>query len=250
MSSRFGNLDVVIEKTSEFATQKLAKDLSLYLSDAKKQNSSVLFLSSGGSALSVLDFIHSDVLGEYLTIGVLDERYDKTNKDNNFTQLMQTEFYAAAKKIGCGFIDTSVREGQTQEELAVWFEKKIMDWIANNPGGSSIATVGVGTDGHTSGIMPFGEAHKMFEELFEGKNLVVAYDARGKNQFSKRITTTISFLKKIQKIFILMTGKKKKDAFLRMQEDGSIAEIPARILKKLHGVLYVDEALFPKEGMR
>ncbi len=243
MNEKLGNLDIVVEKTSEATAKKLAEDLSLYLTKAKKEKRNILFLSSGGSALSVLDLISSDILGDYLTISVLDERYDDTNENNNFTQLIKTGFYTSAKGAGCGFIDTSVKDGQSQEELASYFEGEIKEWMDKNPDGKIVATVGVGTDGHTSGMMPFPENSKQFSELFESDRWVVAYDATGKNQFKKRVTTSITFLNMIDDVFVLITGKEKSEAFLHIQKEGLLAEIPARILKKLTGVVCIDEAV-------
>ena len=235
-----GNLNIIKEKTPELASKQLAKDLSAYLTKAKEQRKNVLFLSSGGSALAVLDFIPSDILGEYLTIGVLDERYEKTNINNNFTQLKKTEFYKKAKKAGCSFIDTSVKEDQTQEELADFFEGELRGWMKKNPNGKIVATMGVGADGHTSGIMPFPEDENRFIDLFESARWVVAYDAGSKNPFSQRVTTTMTFLRKLDKIFVFMVGANKKTAFLQMQKSGQIAEIPARVLKQLNVNIYID----------
>ncbi len=243
MSKKLGNLDIVVEKTSEATAKKLAEDLSLYLDKAKKKRQNVLFLSSGGSALSVLRLIPSDILGDYLTVGILDERYDETNESNNFTQLSKTKFYKNAKDAGCSFVDTSVKKGQTQEELASYFEEELKEWTDKNPTGKIVATIGVGTDGHTSGMMPFPENPRRFSGLFESDRWIVAYNATDKNQFKKRVTTSITFLKMINDVFVLITGEGKVRAFLQMQKEGSLAEIPARILEKLNGSVYIDEVV-------
>ena len=241
MNDNLGKLEIIKNKTKKDAVKKLSENLSMCLLQNKNKGIKTMFLSSGGSALSVLDFVPLDILGEYLIIEVLDERYDKTNENNNFTQLTKTEFYKKANNFGCSFIDTSVKEGQTQEELAGYFENKLKDWMGKNPLGEIIATVGVGPDGHTSGIMPFPEDENKFAELFESGRWVVAYDATGKNEFTKRVTTTITFLREINRIFVLMTGKEKSGAFLEMKKSGSTAEIPARILKNIKGEVYIDE---------
>ena len=238
---RIGNLNIIKEKTPKCAAKHLAKDLSAYLMEQKSVGKSTLFLSSGGSALAVLDLLQEDILESYLTVGVVDERYDKTNENNNFTQLSRTGFYQKALRAGTSFIDTSVKESQAQEELASFFEEELRGWVKKNPNGKIVATMGVGADGHTSGIMPFSEDESRFAELFEGARWVVAYDVGSKNPFSQRITTTMTFLRKLDKVFVFMVGANKRAAFLRMQEEGSVAESPARILKELHGAIYVDE---------
>ncbi len=241
MSKKLGNLDIIIEKTGKSVAKKLSEDLYFYLIKANEQNIKVLFLSSGGSAFSVLDYINNNVFGEYLTIGVLDERYDETNENNNFTEISRTDFYRRAKKAGCDFIDTSVKENQTQVQLANYFEKELEEWVCKNPNGKIVATMGVGVDGHTSGMMPFNEDSERFTELFESNKWVISYDATGKNQFTKRITTSITFLKKIDRVFVFITGHEKAYIFSRIIEDGLLSEVPSRIIKKLNGSVYVDE---------
>jgi 6-phosphogluconolactonase/glucosamine-6-phosphate isomerase/deaminase len=241
MINKLGNLEIIKAESKTEAVKKLAFDLTYYLTKAREQKIKVLFLSSGGGALSVLNFIHKDVLGDYLTIGVLDERYDKTNENNNFTQLTHTEFYKNAKMEGCGFIDTTVKPEQTQDELENNFEVQLRQWKEGNPKGEIIATVGVGSDGHTSGVMPFPENPELFAELFESEKWVIAYDATGKNEFTKRVTTTLTFIKKIDRVFILMTGKGKVEIFSKIKEDAPVTQLPSQILKKLTGGLYLDE---------
>jgi len=183
------------------------------------------------------------MLGNYLTIGVLDERYDIKGENNNFVQLSQTGFYRKALKSGCAFIDTGVRPGQTQKALADYFEGKLREWRKNNPDGEIIATIGIGPDGHTSGIMPFPEDKDRFDALFNGERWVVAYDAAGKTPYPERVTTTNTFLKLINRAFVFATGREKADALPRMQEDRPVSEVPAAILKELSGNMYIDREL-------
>jgi len=239
MSMTIGNLRINIFKDKAEAARQAADDISRYLSDAQKGDRKVLFLSSGGSSLAILDFIAEDMLGNYLTIGVLDERYDIKGENNNFVQLSQTGFYRKALKSGCVFIDTRVRPGQTRNGLADYFEEKLREWRKNNPDGEIIASIGIGPDGHTSGIMPFPEDKDRFDALFNGERWVVAYDATGKTPYPERVT----FLKLINRAFVFATGREKADALPRMQEDRPVSEVPAAILKELRGNMYIDREL-------
>ena len=243
MNRTIGNLKIHIFKDKAEAARQVADDISLYLSDAQKGGRKVLFLSSGGSSLAILDFIPDNILGDYLTIGVLDERYDREGKNNNFVQLSMTGFYRKALKSGCAFIDTGVRPGQTQKDLADYFEGRLRGWRKNNPDGEIIATIGIGPDGHTSGIMPFPEDKNRFNALFNGERWVVAYDATGKTPCPERVTTTNTFLKLINRVFVFAAGREKADALRRMQEDRPFSEVPAAILKELSGDMYIDREL-------
>lgn len=243
MSNKLGNLEVFVQKTKEGAAKKLAEDLSSYLVVAKNSNQNILLLLSAGSAFSVLDFISNNSFGSNLTIAVLDERYDKTNENNNFNQLTKTDFYSRAKAHGCSFIDTSVKQNQTKESLAGFFEGELVSWSKNNPSGEITATVGMGNDGHTSGIMPFPDEKEYFEKLFESDKWVVAYNASGKNEFADRVTTTITFLRKIKRVFCFTVGKNKADVYLRLQKEAPVDEMPVQVIKELHGFVYIDESV-------
>jgi len=243
MNESVGNLKVFIQKTKEETAKKLAEDLNNYLVDAKNSNKNILLLLSGGSAFSVLDYVSSDSFSHNLTISVLDERYDKTNKNNNFSQLTKTDFYYRAKDGGCSFINTTIKSNQTKESLAYFFEKELMLWMENNSDGEIISVVGIGEDGHTSGIMPFPEEKEYFKELFDGGKWVVEYSASGKNQFPDRITTTITFLKRIKTVFCFVVGSNKADVYTKLKTEISLNKMPAQIVKELNGFIYIDESV-------
>jgi len=221
--------------------QELGFDLSQELIALKNRGYKVLLLLSGGSALSVLTHISNNGLGEHLTIGMLDERYDPSNQDSNFIQLTKTEFYRRAKKSGCSFIDTSTKRGQTQKEMGNYFEKNLKTWKKINKRGIILATLGMGTDGHIAGIMPFPKNDKRFQWLFMGKNWVAAYDATNKNLYPLRVTTTITFLKIINSGFVYICGENKAAAFKKISSPGKISELPCRALKQSKKItIYTD----------
>ncbi len=242
MAGTIGNLRVHVFEDRVEAARRAGGDIARCLSDARKRGRNVLFLSSGGSSLAILDFIPYEVLGGHLTVGVLDERYDR-GEDNNFVQLSRTGFYRKAVAAGAGFVDTSVKAGQTDEALADHFESELREWRRTNPDGEIVATIGIGPDGHTSGIMPFPEDEVRFEALFNAERWVVAYDASGKSPHPKRVTTTLTFLRLISRAFVFACGREKADALRRLQEERPPAEVPAAVLKELRGDLYVDAEL-------
>ncbi len=240
MEVKIGRLLLLKYKNKKDALMSLAKDLSNALGVGKEKGIPILFLISGGSSFEALEFISSDVLGENITIAVLDERYDPTNKNNNFSQLKKLNFFKKAQSAKCHFIDTSAKKEQSQKELAEYFEKSLREWKKNNPKGVIFATAGIGADGHTSGIMPhkYPQEENEFYKLFDSENWVCAYDAKEKNKFPERITTTNTFLRQINKVFIFIFGKEKKKAFLSFKKNGISVEVPARVLKEINGAIY------------
>lgn len=245
-----GNLKFYIRKDSDGTLAFFADDITRKLKefrDVEKRN--VLFLSSGGSAMGVLDRIDEGVLGPYLTIGIFDERYDPSNRTSNYAQLRKTTFYKRAVQHGCRLIDTSTQKGQSQEELADFYEAELRFWRERHPRGAIMATMGVSLDGHTAGIMPHPNEKERFHDLFESERWIVAYDAKEKNEFPLRVTTTYTFLRYVDIVGIYFVGAAKGPMFRKLMEGDSCAELPGRIIKTLpRGAVYADSALVSAAG--
>ncbi len=215
---------------SDKAALHARSELIRYLTKCKTDGSNVLLCLSGGSALELIKDFPMDVLGSRVTITVLDERYSTDPKINNMAQIAATGFLEKAKANGCQLIDTRVKEDDSIEEVVAGYNMGLLRWVQNNPKGKIVATVGMGPDGHTSGIIP-GSAG--FDRLFgvDQKNFVVGYEAANQPDTQKmRITTTFEFLEKIAYAVMLVLGEGKRDALIRlMAEEGTLSETPARI---------------------
>ena len=236
-------IETIKGATPSVLAQKAAVALNEHLFAHKN---GFCLLLSGGSALNILDSgLDVNLFNKNVTVGVLDERYSTDPKINNFDQLTQTSFYKKIVGMGAKFIDTRVRESgptqkernatrkETPEKLAERFDNAL-----KNIKVPIIATVGVGADGHTSGMMPFPEDPKRFDELFKNTDrLVVSYDAAGKNQFSQRITTTLPLMSKISYAVGIVVGNEKQQALQKIADkNGTLAETPARILREMKDV--------------
>ena len=241
------NLQVHTVASKGEAASALTEKLNVVLSEAQQDKKSVLLLVSGGSAFDLFPLITASSIDQNVTIGVLDERYSTDPKENNFAQFQQTDFYHGAKEKGAKFIDTTVQDGEVHEQHASRFEQALREWKETNSEGIIVATVGIGPDGHTSGVLPFPENPSLFSELFENpEKLVAAYDADGKNPYRYRSTTTNTFLKEyLDHAFVYAVGENKKDALTRVVSDtGSLAETPARVLREMKDVqLFTDVTL-------
>lgn len=205
-----------------------------------------LFLSSGGSCLELLNKFPQDSLSNTLTVTVLDERAYEDSAINNFSQIKQLNFYEDVKTHGGDFIDTVLKEGESEKELATRFEDSLKVWRERNPGGRIIATFGVGEDGHISGLMPYPEDKKYFNDNFLSSSWVTSYDAGDKNKYPLRVTTTLTFiLNNIDCGIVYIVGESKK-LVLRKLLDNSISQdmdmhsFPAIALKKLNVKIFTD----------
>lgn len=199
----------------------------------------VLFLTSGGSALQLVERIKKVFLKPSLTISVLDERYSEDKNVNNFALLTKTVFYNDAAKAGCSFIDTRVHHNENGETHADRFQKQLKQWRTENSEGIIIATMGMGPDGHISGIMPFPENETLFNDYFENEAVWVKhYNAGNKNEYPLRTTTTIPFIEReIDKAVMVVTGDEKRKAFDSiLEEEKSVAEVPGRVIHKMKDI--------------
>lgn len=217
-------------KTKEEARTNATDGLNNVLG---KISDPILFLSSGGSSLEVLEGLQ---IGENSMVSVLDERYSTDPLVSNFAQLferMQPKTFiphlsAGYSGKGAGFIDTRVRPHETLQQLAQRFERELRTWKQRNPHGAIVITQGMGADGHTAGIMP--------RYIFDNPGQWVAgYDAR--------VTTTLAFLREMVDYSVAyVTGAKKREALKRLlAREGTLSETPARIMREMkHVKLFTD----------
>lgn len=202
----------------------------------------VLLLLSGGSAFAILEYVDLEVLSEDITLSMLDERYSSDPSVNNFMQLSQTDFFASAKEQGVQMIDTRISKGEGREALAERWESELRDWADKNPNGKVIATIGIGEDGHTAGIMI-----NVADQDFNTDSWVISYTVPADiNQYTERITITFTFLReKIDEALVYMVGEKKRKALESINSsEGNTTTTPARILREMHSVqIYTDISL-------
>ncbi len=218
-------MEVFRYKTKEEARAKAADGLDNLF---REISGPVLFLSSGGSSLELLNGLQ---IGENVTVSVLDERYSTDPAVNNFVQLFERIRPNA-------FIDTRVGQNEILEQLAERFEKELRMWKEKNPEGKIVITQGMGFDGHVAGIMPYPENRELFRQMFENRERwVVGYDAAGKNQYPLRITVTFPFLRQVDYSIGYIMGEAKRDALSRVTaSEGSLPETPGRILREMKSV--------------
>ncbi|MEX0930416.1 MAG: 6-phosphogluconolactonase [Candidatus Paceibacterota bacterium] len=204
----------------------------------------VLLLFSGGSALSVIEHIDVREITKRVTLGVLDERFNVAPDDSNFAQLEATDFYQRSVALGAGVIDSRNIEGEGLEETAAWVETTMRAWYENT-GGVTLITQGIGTDGHTAGILPLPDDSDRFDELFVNTNRwVVGYEKPGA-EFPERITVTMPFLRSVvTSSVVYVAGESKHDALrsvLDAPSEDTLAEAPARIIHEMNDVLVLTD---------
>lgn len=222
------------------------KKAATYLNSLFAENTStpLLLLTSGGSALDLLDEVDITHLGSHTTIAMLDDRYSTSQNINNFMTLQKKDFYGVALTLNLNFIESNVQNEETQDELAKRFEASLRDWHRANPKGRVIATLGIGEDAHTAGIMPYPKDKSFFDKTFiNTDSWVVAYDAGKKSKYSKRVTTTIEYIRKhIGSAVAYVSGPRKKEGLQKaINSKSSLHEAPAAVIQKMKSIrLFTD----------
>jgi 6-phosphogluconolactonase/glucosamine-6-phosphate isomerase/deaminase len=251
-------MEIFRQPDAKSAAAEAGEHLNAFLLANKK--SPILLMLSGGSALSILEYVGPAALGENLAISVLDERFSiepevnpvrskppgaatdalrhrTSNGVNNFLQLQKTDFYKDAFGAEASFFGTLPRDGEGPEDLRQRWDKNLKNWREENPNGLIVATLGMGQDGHTAGIFPFPEDADKFQSMFCGGSWTAAYNAGNKSQYTERITTTVTFLKMVDFGFAFVVGKEKQEIFTRLTSGNvKTAGIPANVWHEMKNV--------------
>lgn len=206
-------MEIVRCNSKEEAQKRARGALNTLLSNTQAP---ILFLSSGGSALELLEGLS---IRKNITISFLDERCSADPAINNFSQVTS-------------------RLGERNYINMKRFGKELRTWKERNPTGEIVITQGMGQDGHTAGIMPYPENRKLFKEMFENReHWVVGYDAKEKSDYPLRVTVTMPFLRMADYSIAYIVGEKKREALGRLlKEQGTLAQTPARIMREMKNV--------------
>lgn len=172
----------------------------------------VLLLLSGGSALTILDYVSKQGTGEHLTIAMVDERFSMDKDINNFSQFQKTDFYTFALEMETSFFGSVPRKDETKEMLATRLENNIKNWKTENTSGVIFACLGMGADGHTAGIFPIVDENK-FNTLFNSEPWITSYTTPEDNVCRERVTATIPLLKEVDIAIVFACGQDKKQKF-------------------------------------
>jgi 6-phosphogluconolactonase/glucosamine-6-phosphate isomerase/deaminase len=203
--------------TSLKVVDHVYENISAVLNDNKR----VLWLVSGGStipiAASVLKRLQADSAKlQYLMIMQIDERFGQVgHPDSNWQQLKEA-----------GFLDGNttsfpILQGKDLQTTRSDYEQILEH--ALQKAAYKIGLFGIGTDGHTAGILPGTEATK------KNASLVVAY----RTPDYTRITISAEAISQLDTVIAYAAGSAKENALRTLEKDVPVAEQPAQILKSV-----------------
>ena len=215
-----------IRSTAVTALQTLANRLQSELGSGKR----VLWLVSGGSNIGITVQIMASLPSELthaLTIGLIDERYGEVgHTDSNWQALLQAgvDFkHATAMPV--------LLLGHDRRSTTEHYARTLMSML--NEADISIGLLGLGTDGHTAGILPLSPATQ------DSEALVVDYAS---NPY-ERITLSFAGLRRLDVAYLFAFGTEKSAVVRELVEsDQPLGEQPAQIIKHIHeSYVYNDE---------
>lgn len=234
-------IDIYRESDIQVLIQSAAEAVATEVSQSGEKG--VLLLFSGGSPLEVAKVLPEKIFGPAVTVGVSDERYSTDPAVNNFAQVSDMLWFAAACKKGMQTIDTRPLPNESLVEASVRFDGALKNWKEQYPQGKIIITQGIGLDGHTAGMMPYPENPAFFINTFvKTDRWAVGYDAGEKNKYPLRITTTVPFLLQVDVSVVFVCGEDKKLPIAWVfSEQHDVPEIPGQILHEMRSVaVYTD----------
>jgi 6-phosphogluconolactonase/glucosamine-6-phosphate isomerase/deaminase len=193
----------------------LAKELLYTLVDSH----TVLYLSGGKT-----EVIKPGV------VGLVDERYGgPLHPSSNERMLKDTGFLRYLELLGIPFYPM-LHTDKSREEIAELYDQKFREF--NTTYHKSIATLGIGVDGHTAGIAGNRkDFHNPMFDLSQKDTLVSEYDDPV-GLFKERVSMTFLGLSMMDVLVVLVFGEDKKSALIDMFSDGSEEEVPARFLRR------------------
>lgn len=192
------------------------KDVLMALRQALSEGH-VTWLVSGGSCIEPQSQILRELTDESLdrlTVVLLDERYGESgHEQSNYAQLRAARF----ARPGLHF-DDILEDNPSPEQAAERHEAILRTALGTD---ICIATMGIGADGHTAGILPDSAATEAASVLS------LAYQAAD----FLRITATFAALQKVDTAYVFAYGPAKADAIERLKtRHEPQRDLPAAIL--------------------
>ncbi len=215
---------------SKTAIKNIVQQLQRSLASDKP----VLWLVSGGSAVAAqvtvmqqLSQSVPDTLAN-LTILPVDERYGPAgHADSNSEQMRRAGFAPEPAT----WVDV-LGEGGTLSETLEHYETLVEDSFARAK--TVVATLGLGADGHTAGVLPDSPA------VLDSTATVIGYNW---SDF-ERMTLGLAQLQQIDQAFVLAYGDTKCSALQRLHDNQDLlSSLPAKVLYDIPSVTVYNDCL-------
>ena len=200
------------------SAEPVAAYLAGCLSEHLKAGERVLWLIPGGSGAEVAARASQLLEGtplENLTITLTDERYGPVgHPDSNWLHLAHAGMHVTGAHL------VPVLHGEDLRLTAEQFADRLKELLP--AADYRVGLFGIGGDGHTAGILPGSPA-------VEATELATAFTAEP----FERVTATPAAIVRLDEAVVYAIGQAKHQQLERMEQNLSVAEQPAQILKRL-----------------
>ncbi len=198
--------------------QFVADELAAKIIQQLQAGHKVLWLVPGGSSITVA-VLAAKQIGAIdhsgLAVSLTDERFGPVgHADSNWQQLITAGFSLPQARLLP--VLTGKDRQQTTDDFAVMLKQELEDTDY------SIGFFGIGSDGHTSGILPYSPA-------VQATDFAASYDGPD----FERITTTPAFITRLSEAVVFAVGKEKWPTLQALAMVNDIAVQPAQILKQV-----------------
>ncbi len=187
----------------------------------------VVYLSGGNTPKELYTALAQEEKLIPGAVGMIDERFgtpfhntsnEKMIRDTGllrYLQMRDIPFYPILKPEKTRE-ETAHAYDETYRKLTAIFQK-------------NVGILGIGTDGHTAGILANSKWQIANSERVDSSALILSYQSNDK--FKERITMTFLGLSMLDVLLVLIFGKDKKEALELVFSQGTKEEIPARFFK-------------------
>jgi 6-phosphogluconolactonase len=209
-------------------------DVSKYIVSRLQNEQHVLWLVSGGSAISIqvaiMDSLAETVPDQLdkLTILPIDERFGPHgHADSNSEQMRRAGFLPR----GANWIDVLSANASFDETLQNYAAVAKSSFAQAK---AVVATMGLGPDGHTAGLLPGSAA------VEDDSSVVVGYDWSD----YKRMTLGLASLRRITNAYVLAYGESKRQALNRLHANQEpLSSLPAKVLYNILSVTVYNDCI-------
>ncbi len=239
----------IVSSSRADVADMVAQRLSTALTQALQKHSTVLLLLSSGSWSAIyrsLTLIFPPIDMKNLTLALVDERLvPRGHHDSNEEQMRDTGIIDLCISRGARFIPTLQDK---YVDIATHTDITDTTYSQSHEHSSYILmTLGIGSDGHTAGILPAANAH-VFDSRFGRNKMFVYYEAspaETNNPHLKRFTITPLCIQKADEVIVYAVGSEKKPVIDRLlSSTDQMYDFPAAILRSITDkvTIYTDSA--------
>lgn len=218
----------IIPSKNSIQGVEIAKSLLYALVDRK----TVLYLSGGNTPKDLYTDLAKEEIIYPACVGMVDERYGKKFHDkSNESMIGQTGLTRYFQMRDIPFYPI-IRDNETsRQDCAQLYDQQMRSFNATFQ--QSVAILGIGQDGHTSGIAP-NRGSEFMNPLFGEDQLHLLFSEYDdpKSMYGERVSMTFLGISLLDLIMVLVFGDDKKRALQSLFTSGSEAEIPSRVYKR------------------